>query len=549
LAKVQLLKYSDFVHLTETEKEAYVINMMELMVEQEKGYKKDPKSVVKINSSFLDYYVYETLKHSFFIQNVRAEEIPSWVKTANDYILLIDERNKDSCIFAGWISTMTSTNICAHPGKLTSKAGELYKKFTKGCTSQGKIACNPLIFGYKKMSDENVFCVDSALGAHNSSYECMKEALKDTTTTSSSESDPKEKRIEFLKQVYNREDHFNGIQKFVLDVCVCKIDQMNISDKYSKYMVPHRTCLGLMGMASKSDICVDVNSINEDHFYQTIDKLLQKITDEKLTGKEVDTLYKNKLDELIKSEKKEKMCGSQNIPTETEVIIPEEKEDEYVCGATCKKEKSGATCRTEVTLKGKDNTQVKHEVSSDLNSLQIKDTELEIKVQNTTDEGTKILCKITWENEPPTSQDPQVKLSGVKNKGEYIVTAKLSNSDGWDFKWIPRNTNDQQIDISGENKNDVTGMAKEESQDSVEQTEFKIVQKRYKKNYDICGELTSTKQTGKTISDCITIEKLEDKPLNNNSTDEPSSFIPAQLPPPPMPPIRRSSDMSAPGIR
>jgi len=312
LAKAQFLSYSDYVHLTEREKRDFVIKVMEFMVEEEKNYQKDPKFGLNLRQQFLHEH-FSHLK-SFFIDSAHAEDSPIWIETVSSYIDLVKNRSKNSCIFAGWISTMRSNGYCAHPSTLsTTTEGSLYKKLSKSCTTPGKIACNPHVFGFKKLSDSSLFCVDAASGAHNSSYLCMRAALKEP-----SEGDEKDDRINFLKKMYEDKATYEGTLKFLVDVCLCKPHEMKINEKYSKYMVPHRTCYGLMGMAAKIQSCQEESGIQNISFYKNIDQLLKNIVTQNIPESRVDDLYRAELKKVSEEDKK-KICETPTPSVVTQV--------------------------------------------------------------------------------------------------------------------------------------------------------------------------------------------------------------------------------------
>jgi hypothetical protein len=75
-----------------------------------------------------------------------------------------------------------------------------------------------------------------------------------------------------------------------------------------------------------------------------------------------------------------------------------------------------------------------------------------------------------------------------------------------------------------------------------------IIQKRFSEDYKVCGTLTKDKDPKSPIKKCVDIKKLESSAVDDKKK-VPTPYYPGPPQPQVPPPIRRSSDTSAQGIR
>lgn len=281
------LTYEDFVHLSEKEKDQFVIKTMELMVRLENAYRNDPRTLNLSQEEEKKFtLLLKRLKGKFFIDDAYAyQPNPNadreWNKTANDFRhLLVNSSDQKKCIFAGWISKTSGelgrNTLCAHPRFLTprendSPEGRAYldSPADSECSRGGrdKILCNPLIFGYKTIINKQPFCVSARDMARNSSYDCMRAALD---LDPNNKGDKKEDRLNYLKERLSdpvNKDVFKQIHEFNYRMCVCDIDSTKaVPDNFSKDLLRliqlHQTCYGIMNMIGETSFMCKQNNVS-----------------------------------------------------------------------------------------------------------------------------------------------------------------------------------------------------------------------------------------------------------------------------------------------
>ncbi|MFP5387248.1 MAG: hypothetical protein ACLGHN_14315, partial [Bacteriovoracia bacterium] len=248
--------HEDFVHLSQREQEEFVIKLMEMAVEIESNYKHEVKKYGYNKERFEKYSkVLKEIYSVLFISSAYAgQEEDLWSSQLAQYSSLLSK--PDSCLFAGWVSqTYKNANgdtICGHPSYMTNVAAS-YNSARKNnrCGDEedkGKIQCNPIIFGYKKKSTQSLFCVSTVNGAENSSYHCMKEALKERDGRERRHTDDPRTRLNFLRQQFaQNKESYEMARNFVYKSCMCKDPGSRDAD-YQAKMRPHQTCYGLMEM-------------------------------------------------------------------------------------------------------------------------------------------------------------------------------------------------------------------------------------------------------------------------------------------------------------
>jgi hypothetical protein len=270
-----VMDHERFVHLSEQDKRAVIISTMELMVELESKYKKEVKTS-GYNQENYDKFVEAISKLSNFVLNSAIADDTGdkgLEALARKFSALLDSLKDEGCVYGGYVSKMgkTSSGIryCRHPS--TMKDSDPIKKayLDNGgtCTSPSKISCNPVIFG-SKPADNTPFCVDTGYlksgKAHNVSYDCMREALK--------EDDHKKSGVTVLQAAMSefkdeKDNPFNAVHSFIFKTCACD-GAASINQKYADYIKPHRTCFGMMNTLRvvKSNECEVINTVDHTKF-------------------------------------------------------------------------------------------------------------------------------------------------------------------------------------------------------------------------------------------------------------------------------------------
>src|SRR5690606_10934735 len=177
--------HEDFVHLSEYEKNQHIIKVMELVVELESKYNFETKKYGYSQERFEKFQRAIGLVSGLFINSAYANGIQrsDWNGIASTFSELLNNPQvtaSNRCIFAGWISETYQSGgrtYCGHPSR-SSRAKTGYPTPPAGCgQSNNQIQCNPVIFGYKSVSNHSLFCVSTSNNAENSSLQCMKKAL------------------------------------------------------------------------------------------------------------------------------------------------------------------------------------------------------------------------------------------------------------------------------------------------------------------------------------------------------------------------------------
>lgn len=331
-ARTLVRTHEDFVHLSEYEKNQHIIKVMELVVELESKYKFETKKYGYSQERFEKFQRAISKISDIFFQNayatnsVRSED---WTGIASSFEQLLNNpqvTDRNRCIFAGWISETYQSGgktYCGHPSRM-SRARAGYPTPPSGCgQNNNKIQCNPVIFGYKKVSDHSLFCVSTDNSAENSSLQCMKKSLGLVTEDGA---DPTADRLASLRSnLSSNPEVFTNVQEFVYRTCVCDSTHERFNSAYQSAIRPHRTCLGLMNMIGETVNCVEPQLPLQNR--NIFENLRSQITQENLSGRAADAFYTQFLSGLDRSSAEyRRVCQLQ----------PETPQVTYVCeSATC----------------------------------------------------------------------------------------------------------------------------------------------------------------------------------------------------------------------
>lgn len=320
------LTHDQFVHLTDAQKDEWIIKTMELMVDLENRYQREVKTSGFNQERFERYTKFMKQFQSLLMGSAYAAPVVSWETHGRNFSSLLKNSNGGAnCIYAGWVSKVMKQNgkeYCVHPNFLGNANSPQTKAYARGasCEGRNKITCNPAIFGYKSEGAGSLFCVNAGLNeAHNSSYSCMKEALADAEAQGA---DSKEVRLRNLRnRLAQNPAIFQDVQKFVFQTCVCEATPLNLNKSYHDYMRPHRTCYGIMEMLSAT-VCEEPKIDFDTTFFEK----LREFTNGKIirgtSGSEVDATYTSYLNNVRSSAGEEyaRLCPQDTIATKPPVI-------------------------------------------------------------------------------------------------------------------------------------------------------------------------------------------------------------------------------------
>lgn len=583
-------KHADFVHLSDGDKDRFIIKVMELVVELEGKYEKeitsshpDPKKIEKYTTLLKQF-------RSLLITEAHAARAVPVARSPRDFEKIADDfknlsKKPEICIYAGWISrmslkgtkladgTVTKKSICIHPNHIndgvnaTSYPPEtLAYASASDCLGKNKITCNPTLFGYKKQSDNTLFCVDAGITARginqadNSALYCMREALSEKE---SSDQDSVATRLGFLRKALSEKPAvFESVQQLVFKSCLCTDPKNNFNKDYLKYMQPHQTCYGMMEMMAETVTCEDPKFAMDTTIFEQIRTHAEGKFDRMTSSpSQLRDYYSNYVVNLQKNSPQEytQFCGGTPLTVTPEVREEEKPEDPkpvvYMCqSATCKTAE-GDELLCEYSVTDADGNKVifsetSHEISKEPLAVKIKGSVEGVEVQ--------LDCPTEMKTEEITPTDvvkPTLEVTRTENdSSSYKVIAKISEpNDGWNFKWSiegsgdfkpiegwKKSTQSSQIQVAGLPEE---GEA-ENSTPAVERDQLEIIQKRGTVKYQVCGEISKDSEKEKK---CVDIDLLTPatKPASKGSSGGMGGMPNNQ----PQQQMRGTSDTSAVGIR
>ncbi len=587
-------KHADFVHLSDTEKDRFIIKVMELVVELEGKYEKEITSTHPDQKKIEKYtQLLKQFKSLLMAEAHAAKAVPvarsprDFEKIADDFTNLM--KKPDVCIYAGWISrmslkgtkladgTVTKKSICVHPNHINDGVNAtryppetMAYATSSDCLGKNKITCNPALFGYKKQSDNTLFCVDAGVTsrgvnqADNSALYCMREALSEKE---SAEQDSVSTRLGFLRKALSEKPAiFEGVQQLVFKSCLCTDPKNNFNKDYLKYMQPHQTCYGMMEMMAETVTCEDPKFAMDTTIFEQIRNHAEGKFDRMTSSpSQVRDYYSNYVVNLQKNSPQEytQYCGG----TPLTVTPPEEHEEEkpedpkpnvYVCQRAICTNGTGdeISCEYSVT-------------DSDGNSVEFKETSKEItkeplavKIKGTVGESAELQLDCTAEMKaeeitPTEVAKPTLEVTRSDNDVKsYKVIAKISEpNDGWNFNWSIEGSGDFKP-IEGWKKATTTpaiqvaGLPEEGSEEgeattpAVHRDQLEIIQNRGTVKYQVCGEISKGDEKDKKCVDIDLLTPTTAKPAKKGSGG--MGAMPNNQQPPQ---IRGTSDTSAVGIK
>lgn len=594
-----LMTHEKFVHLTDHEKNQYVIKLMELSIELESRYKHETAQNGYSQERFERYSkILNTLRSLFWMDAAYASspgKIPniSWENMASEFDRLINMKqtpSSETCIFAGWVSRVVTVNgkpTCTHPDFIDGTGsrrhatrmaeesrGYPYPNSNSSCSKDDRtmIQCNPVIFGYKNQSQKSLFCVEARDGAKNSSFNCMQLALNESPASGT---DSKEDRLKYLREkLANTPQVFTQVWEFTYKTCVCPTVSPNkaggdttFSQYYQNHIRPHRTCYGLMEMmAGTAFECREPPAefpLPEDQ--RSILKSLQETmkrktaTGSNIDENEADRQYTNFLNNLNQNKTAEyvRICGG-------EVTTPEQEDEPEIvvearrtlsCSGTCEEKAavpaSGETPETpasiscnEISIMSKIGDTEATAVASDAFEVapaveappaNKEQTSVKVKFKLKEKEEQTLDCSITFKTPEEPQEEDKPEEGGPK------LTVTIDNCPGDQCTVKAKKENAEGYDIvwdfkGGEGLTLPTKPAKNAEETKVPKKE---------KEYQVCAALE--KDGTKSNEDCKPIPKKAAVPTPTAPTAAPMGG--PNMPGQPQVPIRSTSDTSAVGIK
>lgn len=281
------MDHARFAHLSPSEKEIVLIQTMEMIVEMEEKFPLQTTAFVEREERFRKYVNVMLKLQSLILPEAHAQAITKLdgknkpAELAQAFVNLLKNKDlfkdKDGesrlCIYGGYVSKTIriggNKKVCTHPGIIAKGKGDkndtkldlairaAYLAATNAaesksgkCEGPEEISCNPVVFGFaSKSKDGSVapFCVKTQNPnpglSHNVSYECMQKALANKET------------LKNLSALYLSDAKlkatFDEIHQYIFDSCVCGSTDMD--QDYSSYMIPHRTCYGMINSLKDLD--------------------------------------------------------------------------------------------------------------------------------------------------------------------------------------------------------------------------------------------------------------------------------------------------------
>ena len=508
-SKSYIRTHEDFNNMSNYEKDQLIIQTMELVVELESKYNYEVKKFGFNQERFEKFQQAIVKIQSFLLSSAHAQEvtaksqdIANWNRFATNFNRLFSLSKKTNsksgatCIFAGWPSTMYKARdgqtYCAHPGGTTATL-EIKSSYPTpvagtGCSKKdtSKIQCNPTLFGFKKASNNSLFCVTANDGAKNSAYHCMMEALKETSDDTR---DSKEDRLAIIRQGLSKNpEAFKSLQEYVYQVCVCPSVPKNFDKSYQSRILPHRTCYGMMDMMGEVTMCSDPNIVMDTSIFKALRDFAKTTISQSENEVEVDNHYRKFVsEEVIKNAPDEyrRLCGPDSIPGSVTVtdqpkdppggtpagvtsgagpgdgpVVPggtpagvgggnTDDEKKYTCTASCPAKKDGSEVECEFKVADDQGTEVElkdpkytppEAAAKDISvtgMIEDKEVSLSCSLEDKSDGGDK------------TDDGPKPTLTiTITKKEEFFYSLKAVTKDdkGWSFAWSFEDTGTLTVD-------------------------------------------------------------------------------------------------------
>jgi hypothetical protein len=305
-AQSRLISRERFAELNVEDQNRIIIRTMEMMVELEAKFERQVKTSSYNSRAHEEFKKFAKAFQDLLISSAYAAPARQWKDYGAEFSSLISRANGKQCVYAGWVSQVVG-QYCTHPSLLPASSSEKKAYNQTSCPNVKDISCNPVIFGFKQASKESLFCVPAGIpndNAHNSALKCMQKAL-------SSEGDGREARLAFLRANLLKPENariVEDVYKYLNKTCVCP-GSNPMNQKYHEYMLPHRTCYGLMNMLATTVSCNEpVANLMDTSFFRE----LQNMTvPEGATGSGYDDFYKSYLEKMISTKTQEfkNLCG------------------------------------------------------------------------------------------------------------------------------------------------------------------------------------------------------------------------------------------------
>lgn len=516
-----LLPHERFQMMGKIEKEAFIVDTMELLVELESKHEKHVPhqqytQVMKGLQSLLIPFAY-------------AQSIKDWDYYAKAFqSSLANNTDSTACFYAGWISRtkiIDGRSLCLHPYYLESGSKERddYIKAQTGCTNpkwpastSDQIACNPAIFGFKNPGEKTNFCVQSGREpSYNSAYECMQLSLGIKGETGAVS---KQERFDALsKNIQENPGLVTELYQFVSKACICdaKDNSTSLDEEYMKHIRPHRTCLGMMKMVGDAAISCELPSgpsldltifrkLNDYNMSNDPDLLSVKNVDPAM-ARALNGHFKNFLNSVKNTADYDRICKGIVSPEAAKSVGPEESVEEKIANCTISVEEA------------------EDQINFTPNVMNLNDDEqverFDWKPAGPEEEGASVYSV----KKPAKSSTPvQVSVTAIIKKGD--TTRELSCGDA---SWQSDEEEKPKLKIAKESETvlDFVGKASVEGDlgdwkiswytpgegtaKTVKGGGERITVPKAKDDFKLCAELLKEEETIPAEPNCLTVPKTD----------------------------------------
>jgi hypothetical protein len=425
------MNHERFVHLSEDQQKEFVIYTMEFMVELESKYQHE---VTQTGFNWDRYRKFTALMNklqSFVMSSAHAAggKQDDWDARGEEFAKIIG-KDGDKCIYAGWVSVIKD-NYCVHP-TLSGDADivKAYKSKTSCGGGAAKIACNPVIFGYKNASDKSLFCVDAGVNkSHNSSLNCMKDALGNHPGADA----PKKRLDNIVAHMAKNKDVTDKVDNYIFKMCLCPGPSTHLDETYHAKIRPDRTCYALMNTLKKTETSCSVHTDSDIVKILNLESLQEGIS-KNLDDKQYDVVYNKFLDGVKKNPEYDKICKPATTPEKPEVKPAEDPALTCAsknCGYDDKNQK---TCDFEVT-----DTKAKKVIATQ-KGVAVEDdaTDYGLTFKDATGKDTKVGCKVDPDPEDAISCSATATSDDKKVLNATVAfTPDTIKIDTKSVKWSP----------------------------------------------------------------------------------------------------------------
>lgn len=299
------MNHEKFLEITPAKQRETIISIMNVIVEAEKKTSYSSQMIPgKSPNKNVKTVLLRDLYGQLFMASAHARDMSAWKEWRENAKMISDQlsvRSKDRCFYAGWPSLVTEQEVilstyndrttrekkrvCTHPSMLPSSSPE-FKGYSKAkeckpSSSSRMIACNPVIFGYKKISANSLFCIEDKESDNGALAERCRD-LSLGVEVPPGVGDFPEQRLKYLKDGYGSlvPEQFNNILGFITNKCLCSESGLNVLRfDIREEIAKTRVCDSYMSLIGPSTCDMSISEVVDFQNAERIKKIHEKISE------------------------------------------------------------------------------------------------------------------------------------------------------------------------------------------------------------------------------------------------------------------------------